>query len=128
MKWQNCPGCGVKTQKRFCAWAHEHGMVAVNPGTPAKLVPRVPQPPRQLSDQEEAAMHTGLRAEELCGLRPQDVAVSPRSSVVHVYGRRNEYREVPLNSTARDTLRVYLATLQRMLAASSLAQEWRRGG
>jgi integrase/recombinase XerD len=96
-----------------------------------KLVPRVPQPPRQLSDREEAALvaavtahgtgrdrallvtvlHTGLRAEELCGLRRQDVMVGTRSGVVRVYGERNRYREVPLNRTARDTLRAYLATL-----------------
>jgi integrase/recombinase XerD len=117
--------------KRYCAWAHEQGLVAVDPGRPVKLVPRVPPPPRQLSDREEAALvatvtahgsardralvvmalHTGLRAEELCGLRPRDVTVGPRSGVVRVYGKRNKYREVPLNSTARDTLRPYLATL-----------------
>jgi integrase/recombinase XerC len=117
--------------KRYCAWAHEQGLVAVDPGKPVKLVPRVPQPPRQLGDREEAALvaavtahgmprdrallvtalHTGLRAEELCGLRRQDVTVGPRSGVVRVYGKRNKYREVPLNSTARDALRTYLATL-----------------
>jgi integrase/recombinase XerD len=104
--------------KRYCAWTHEQGLVAVDP-------------PRQLGDREEAALvaavtehgtardrallvtalHTGLRAEELCGLRRQDVTVGTRSGVVRVYGKRNKYREVPLNSTARDTLRPYLATL-----------------
>jgi integrase/recombinase XerD len=103
----------------------------VDPGKPVRLVPRVAQPPRQLTDREEAALvatvtahgsardralvvmalHTGLRAEELCGLRPRDVTVGPRSGVVRVYGKRNKYREVPLNSTARDTLRPYLAAL-----------------
>jgi integrase/recombinase XerD len=117
--------------KRHCAWAHEQGLVAVDPGKPVKIVPRVPPPPRQLSDREEAALvaavtahgpardrallvtalHTGLRAEVFCGLRRQDVAVGPRSGVVRVYGKRNKYREVPLNSTARDALRPYLATL-----------------
>jgi len=57
------------------------------------------------------ALHTGLRAEELCGLRPADVTVGARSGVVRVYGKRNKYREVPLNSTVRDTLRTYLAAL-----------------
>ena len=119
--------------KRYCAWAHAQQLVAVDPGKPVKLVPRVPQPPRQLSDREEAALvaavtahgtardralvttalHTGLRAEELCGLRPQDVTVGVRSGVVRVYGKRNKYREVPMNSTARDTLRTYLATLSK---------------
>ena len=119
--------------KRYCAWAHEQKLVAVDPGRPVKLVPRVPQPPRQLSDREEAALvaavtaygtardrallvlalHTGLRAEELCGLRPADVTVQRRSGLVRVYGKRNKYREVPLNSTARDTLRTYLATMPK---------------
>ncbi|MGI8912810.1 MAG: tyrosine-type recombinase/integrase [Chloroflexota bacterium] len=119
--------------KRYCAWAHEQHLVAVDPGKPVKLVPRVPQPPRQFSDREEAALvaavtaqgtardrallvtalHTGLRAEELCGLRRADVTVTSRSGVVRVYGKRNRYREVPLNSTARDMLRTYLATLPK---------------
>jgi integrase/recombinase XerD len=117
--------------KRYTAWAHEQGLVGVDPGKPVKLVPRVPPPPRQITDREEAALvaavtahgtprdralvvtalHTGLRAEELCGLRPVDVTVAARSGVVRVYGKRNKYREVPLNSTARDTLRTYLTML-----------------
>jgi integrase/recombinase XerD len=117
--------------KRFCAWAREQQLIGVDPGKPVRLVPRVPQPPRQLTDREEAALlaavvahgpardrallvvalHTGLRAGELCGLRRQDVTVGARSGLVRVYGKRNKYREVPLNSTARDTLRPYLATL-----------------
>jgi len=106
-------------------------LVAVDPGKPVRLVPRVAPPPRQLSDREEAALvaavvahgpardrallvvalHTGLRAGELCGLRRADVTVGARSGLVRVYGKRNKYLEVPLNSTARDTLRPYLATL-----------------
>lgn len=119
--------------KRYCAWAHEQGLIAVDPGKPVKLVPRVPQPPRHLSDREEAALvaavtahgsardralvvtalHTGLRAEELCGLRRADITVNTRSGLVRVYGKRNKYREVPLNSTARDALRAYLAALPK---------------
>jgi integrase/recombinase XerD len=122
---------GVFRSYPYCAWAHEQGLIAVDPGKPVKLVPRVPQPPRQLSDREEAALlaavtahgpardralvvpalHTGLRAEELCGPRRDDVTVDTRSGVVRVYGKRNQYREVPLNRTARDALRPYLATL-----------------
>ncbi|MGI8912561.1 MAG: tyrosine-type recombinase/integrase [Chloroflexota bacterium] len=119
--------------KGSCAWAHEQHLVAGDPDKPVKLAPRVPQPPRQFSDREAAALvaavtahgtardpalvvtalHTGLRAEELCGLRRADVTVTARSGVVRVYGKRNKYREVPLNSTARDTLRTYLATLPK---------------
>ncbi len=42
--------------KCYCAWAHEQGLVVIDPGKPVKLVPRVPQTPRQLSDREEAAL------------------------------------------------------------------------
>lgn len=96
-----------------------------------KLIPRVPAPPRHLSDKEEAALlaavtahgtlrdrtllvtalHTGLRAEELCNLQRADLTIVARSGRVAVYGKRNKYREVPLNSTAREALRAWLATL-----------------
>jgi integrase/recombinase XerD len=34
-----------------------------------------------------------------------------RSGVLHVHGKRNKYREVPLNATAREVLNDYLPTL-----------------
>ena len=34
-----------------------------------------------------------------------------RSGVVQVWGKRNKYREVPLNATARAALSEYLSTL-----------------
>src|SRR6185437_11321475 len=93
---------GLVSVKRFCAWAKDEGLAAADPARPLKLVPRVPQPPRQLSDREEAALvaavtnhgtardralvvlalHTGLRAEELCSLRRQDVTLNSRSGMV----------------------------------------------
>jgi integrase/recombinase XerC len=96
-----------------------------------KLIPRTAQAPRHLTDQEEQALvaavsqhgslrdrtllvlalHTGLRAEELCRLRPDHVHLGRRSGHVAVYGKRNKYREVPLNSTAREALTTYLQTL-----------------
>jgi integrase/recombinase XerD len=76
--------------------------------------------PRQLSDKEEEALvaaaaagslrdrtmivlmlHTGLRAGEICALRRDDVTILRRSGLVRVTGKRNKYREVPLNATAR---------------------------
>ena len=57
------------------------------------------------------ALHTGLRAEELCGLKPEHVYLGRRSGHVSIYGKRNKYREVPLNSTARDALTTYLKSL-----------------
>jgi integrase/recombinase XerD len=48
--------------KRCGAWAHEQGLVAVDPGKPVKLVPRVARPPRQLGDREEAALVAAVTA------------------------------------------------------------------
>ncbi len=39
------------------------------------------------------------------------MTVHKRSGVLRVRGKRNKSREVPLNSTARDGLTVYLATM-----------------
>jgi hypothetical protein len=52
-----------------------------------------------------------VRAEELCRLKPEHVHLGRRSGHVAVYGKRNKYREVPLNSTAREELTSYLRTL-----------------
>ncbi len=88
--------------------------------------------PRQFSDREEnallaavekygslrdrtlivLALHTGLRASELVGLKREHVERKERSGLVRVYGKRNKYREVPLNSTARETLREYEGELK----------------
>jgi integrase/recombinase XerC len=117
--------------KRYCGWAVDAGLIARDPARVVKLIPRTPQAPRQLTDQEEEALiaavtqsgtlrdrtllvlalHTGLRAEELCRLKPEHVHLGRRSGHVAVYGKRNKYREVPLNSTARDALTTYLKTL-----------------
>jgi integrase/recombinase XerD len=117
--------------KRYLAWAVDAGLVARDPARVVKLIPRTPQSPRHLSDREEqalvaavsqhgslrdrtlliVALHTGLRAEELCGLKREHVHLGRRSGHVSIYGKRNKYREVPLNSTARDALTSYLQTL-----------------
>ncbi|HLZ22361.1 MAG TPA: tyrosine-type recombinase/integrase [Ktedonobacterales bacterium] len=117
--------------KRYLAWAVDTGLVARDPSRVVKLIPRTAQPPRHLTDREEQALvaavsqhgslrdrtllilalHTGLRAEELCRLKREHVHLGRRSGYVAVYGKRNKYREVPLNSTARDALSSYLQTL-----------------
>jgi integrase/recombinase XerD len=56
-------------------------------------------------------LHTGLRAREVCTLRRDSVTIGKRSGFLSVYGKRNKYREVPLNATARTALTTYLATL-----------------
>ena len=117
--------------KRYFGWATDEGLVSRDPAKAVKLVPRVVPPPRHLTDKEEAALvaavesygsprdrtlivsalHTGLRAEELCGLKPSHLKVAKRSGRLEVWGKRGKYREVPLNSTAREALSEWTAEL-----------------
>lgn len=117
--------------KRYFSWAVDTGLVGRDPAKAVKLVPRVVPPPRHLSDTEESALvaaaenygtlrdrtlivvalHTGLRAEELCNLKPEYVNLGKRSGHLAVYGKRGKYREVPLNVTAREALREWMASL-----------------
>jgi len=119
--------------KRYFAWACATGVLQRNPATVVKLVGAVSVAPRHLKDTEEDALvaavtaagsvrdrtmiivmlHTGLRASEICGLRRDAVTLNKRSGVVAVTGKRNKYREVPLNVTARHVLKEYLGTLPR---------------
>lgn len=118
--------------KRYFAWAVDVGLIPRNPAKVVKLVEREEQPPRHLTDQEEnhlvaavtaacglrdrtivtLMLHTGLRAQEVCRLKREHVQKGKRSGVVRIYGKRNKYREVPLNATARAVLEEYLPTLQ----------------
>ncbi len=117
--------------KRYFGWATDEGLIARDPSKAVKLVPRVVPPPRHLSDKEEAALvaaverygslrdrtlivvalHTGVRAEELCGLKPTHMRIAKRSGHLKIWGKRGKYREVPLNSTAREALTEWMAEL-----------------
>ena len=117
--------------KRYFGWTTDEGLVSRDPAKAVKLVPRVIPPPRHLTDKEETtlvaaverygslrdrtlivvALHTGLRAEELCGLKPSQVKIAKRSGRLEVWGKRGKYREVPLNSTAREALAEWMAEL-----------------
>lgn len=110
--------------KRFFAWATDEELILRDPTRPVKLVDQVVKPPRHLSDQEEAALvsavthhgnirdlalitvmlHTGLRVNEICNLQWEHVISHKRSGHLKVWGKRNKYREVPLNATARQIL------------------------
>jgi len=129
--------------KRYCGWATEVGLLDRDPARVVKLIPQVKSAPRHLSDGEEQALlaavikhgplrdqtiltlllHTGVRAHEVCGLQVRDVTVNKRSGVLQVRGKRNKYREVPLNSTARDALSAYLATLPKDAPALFCSQK-----
>ena len=117
--------------KRYFGWTVDEGVVSRDPSKAVKLVPRVIPPPRHLTDKEETALvaaveqygslrdralivvalHTGLRAEELCGLGPSYVKMAKRSGRLEVWGKRGKYREVPLNYTAREALSEWMAEL-----------------
>jgi integrase/recombinase XerC len=95
------------------------------------LIEQVDAPPRFLSDREEDALiaavsthgslrdrtmlllllHAGLRASEICQVQVRHVHLGKRSGTLDVIGKRNKYREVPLNITARTALAEYLPTL-----------------
>ncbi len=117
--------------KRFCRWALEHDFATTDPARPVKLIPEVRSAPRQLSDREESALvaavtnygslrdrtiivvmlHTGLRAMEIGNLNTDDIAIHPRSGSLKVRGgKRNKFRTIPLNITARKVLSEYLET------------------
>ena len=119
------------TLKRYFSWAVDVGLVTRNPASVVKLVAQEEQPPRHLTDTEEEALvaavtaggnlrdrtiivlmlHTGLRAREVCTLKPHDVKRGKRSGSLQVLGKRNKYREIPLNATARAALGEYLPSL-----------------
>ena len=117
--------------KLYFSWALDQGLISRDPARVVKLVPRVVPLPRHLTDKEESvliaaaenhgtprdrtmivvALHTGLRAEELCKLKPEHVKLGRRSGYLTVYGKRGKYREVPLNVTAREALKELIEML-----------------
>lgn len=110
--------------KRYFNWATEIEIISRDPTRPVKLVAQVSRPPRHLSDVEEEALltavthsqnlrdltlitvmlHTGLRISEVCNLKWEHIVQRKRSGHLRVWGKRNKYREVPLNATARKAL------------------------
>jgi len=118
--------------KRYFHWACSQQLVSSDPSVPVKLVGEPSVPPRQLSDQEELALieavnkygtlrdrtmillllHTGLRASELCGLRPDQIRLGEGSGHLCVVDTRNNTRSVPLDTTAYRALLEYLPSLQ----------------
>ena len=117
--------------KRYFGWARQNQLNTYDPSAAVKLVAQEDAAPRHLDDQEEQRLlaavtkagtlrdrvlivlllHTGLRAREICQLRRDQVRLGKRSGFLEVIGKRNKYREVPLNVTARKVLEEYLPTL-----------------
>ncbi len=119
--------------KRYFAWLAAVGYLPYDPAKVVKLVGEEAVPPRHLNDQEEQALvatvkntgslrdqaiivlmlHTGLRAQEVCTLTRSQVRLGKRSGSITVHGKRNKYREVPLNATARVALLAYDSLLTK---------------
>lgn len=117
--------------KRYCSWAMQKQLISYDPSAPVKLIGEEERAPRHLEDEEEQALvaavtnggtlrdrvlivlllHTGLRAREVCQLQRDQVKLGKRSGSLEIIGKRNKYREVPLNATARKVLEEYLSTL-----------------
>ncbi len=116
--------------KRYFGWAIQQHLITFDPSVAVKLVGQEESAPRHLDDQEEQALvaavtkaenlrdrvlivlllHTGLRAREICRLRRDQVKLGKRSGLLEIVGKRNKYREVPLNATARKVLEEYLSS------------------
>ena len=117
--------------KRYCAWAVAGEQISRNPGQGVKLVGEAAPGMHHMSDTDEAALvkvvtaagsvrdqtlivlmlHTGLRVHEVCQLKREHLTLNKRSGSLQVHGKRNKYREVPLNLTARTALATYLVVL-----------------
>jgi integrase/recombinase XerD len=120
------------TLKSYFTLALDLRKITINPAGVVKLIPLIKSSPRQISDAEESAIvsavnnygsarnrtiiilmfHTGLRAAEVCGLKNEHIYLRKRSGHLEVYGKRNKYREVPLNATIRKVLLEYLLTIE----------------
>lgn len=119
--------------KRYFARLIARGQLTYDPAKVVKLVGEEVASPRHLDDQEEQALvaavknkgsvrdqaiiilmlHTGLRAGEVCTLTRAQVHLGKRSGSITVHGKRNKYREVPLNATVRVALLAYDPLLTR---------------
>lgn len=117
--------------RRYLDWAVDAELINRNPAKPVKPVPRTAQSAHHLTDKEEAALlkaideinslrdraliilmlHAGLRVGEVRTLNIEQIQLGKNSGGIQIIGKRNKYRYVPLNATARSVLREYMATL-----------------
>ena len=123
----------IVTLKGFFEWAAENDFIKVNPTRKIKLVEKQVAAPKWLErsdqfrllrsvEQEKnefkqardkaiilMMLGAGLRVEEVTNLELTDIAINSRSgSVVIRQGKRDKYREIPLNKDVRDAVKEYL--------------------
>jgi integrase/recombinase XerC len=119
--------------RRYLDWAAEMDLIHRNPAKTVKPIPRTEQPVRHLDDKEESALlkaldevnnlrdraliilmlHAGLRVGEVRTLKREQIELGKHTGGIEVIGKRNKYRFVPLNATARAALKEYIAVLPK---------------
>jgi site-specific recombinase XerD len=124
----------LEALRRFCRWAHARKKLKANVATEVKLARTVRGVrPKGLNESEVQALlraagqsahglakrnyalvqvmlQTGLRVSEAASLRVADLVLHERAGSVRVcQGKGRKEREIPLNSSARRSLRAYLA-------------------
>ncbi len=127
----------IVTLKGFFEWAAENGYIHMNPTRKIKLVDKQAAAPKWLERNEQnkllraveqegnlfkqardkaivlMMLAAGLRVEEVTNVELADVTVNSRSgSVVIRQGKRDKYREIPLNKDVREAIKEYLGQRQ----------------
>ncbi len=122
----------LEALRRFCRWAHTSGKLRTNVAAELKLARTVRsmRPKGLLAPEVQALLRAagqsrralarrnyavvqlllqaGLRVSEAAGLRLEDLEIRERQGKVHIRGKGNKERSVPLNATARRALQAYL--------------------
>jgi integrase/recombinase XerC len=122
----------LEALRRFCRWAHTTGKLRTNAAAELKLAraPRATRPKGLLAPEVhgllraagqsrrtlarrnyavvQLLLQAGLRVAEAAALRIEDLEIRDRQGRVHIRGKGNKERYVPLNATARRALQAYL--------------------
>jgi site-specific recombinase XerD len=122
----------LEALRRFCRWAHTSGRLRTNVAAELRLArtPRGTRPKGLVAPEVQALLRAagqsrralarrnyavvqlllqaGLRVSEAAALRLEDLEIHERQGRVHIRGKGNKERYVPLNATARRALHAYL--------------------
>ena len=122
----------LEALRRFCRWAHTSGRLRTNVAAELRLArtPRGTRPKGLVAPEVQALLRAagqsrralarrnyavvqlllqaGLRVSEAAALRLEDLEIHERQGRVHIRGKENKERYVPLNATARRALHAYL--------------------
>ena len=122
----------LEALRRFCRWAHTSGRLRTNVAAELRLArtPRGTRPKGLVAPEVQALLRAagqsrralarrnyavvqlllqaGLRVSEAAALGLGDLEIHERQGRVHICGKGNKERYVPLNATARRALHAYL--------------------